>query len=45
VSIAVIAYRRQYPYLFVGWFWYLITISPVIGLLQAGEQGMADRFM
>jgi protein O-mannosyl-transferase len=45
VSIAVIAGRRQYPYLFVGWFWYLITISPVIGLLQAGEQGMADRFM
>src|SRR4029450_10833815 len=31
--------------IFVGWFWYVIAIAPVIGLLQAGEQGMADRFM
>jgi tetratricopeptide (TPR) repeat protein len=32
------------PYLAVGWFWYLLTLLPVIGLLQSGEQGMADRF-
>ena len=37
--------RLKRPYLFVGWFWYVIAIAPVIGLLQAGEQGMADRFM
>ena len=45
VTALVVARRAKYPYLFVGWFWYLITIAPVIGLLQAGEQGMADRFM
>ncbi len=44
VSIAVVVARRQ-PYLLVGWFFYLVTLSPVIGLLQAGEQRMADRFM
>jgi len=37
--------RRRHPYVWVGWLWYLATITPVIGLLQAGEQGMADRFM
>jgi len=45
VSLAAIAGRARYPYLFAGWFWYVVTIAPVIGLLQAGEQGMADRFM
>ena len=45
VTFAAIAARAQYPYLLVGWSWYVITIAPVIGLLQAGEQGMADRFM
>jgi tetratricopeptide (TPR) repeat protein len=47
--IAITAYavreRRRRPYVFVGWFWYIVAIAPVIGLLQAGEQGMADRFM
>jgi tetratricopeptide (TPR) repeat protein len=28
----------------VGWLWYLGTLTPVIGLAQAGEQAMADRF-
>lgn len=37
--------RRRAPYLFVGWLWYLITLAPVIGLTQAGEQARADRFM
>jgi len=45
LSLAAIALRTRYPWLFVGWFWYVVTIAPVIGLLQAGEQGMADRFM
>ena len=44
ISAAGLLARRQ-PYLFVGWFFYLGTLSPVIGLLQAGEQRMADRFM
>jgi Flp pilus assembly protein TadD len=33
------------PYLAVGWFWYLITLFPVIGLVQAGLQSRADRFV
>ena len=45
VTAAVLAERRRRPYLLTGWGWYVITIAPVIGLLQAGEQGMADRFM
>ncbi|HSY18667.1 MAG TPA: tetratricopeptide repeat protein, partial [Candidatus Acidoferrales bacterium] len=32
------------PYLAVGWFWYLITLLPVIGIVQVGNQGMADRY-
>jgi Flp pilus assembly protein TadD len=32
------------PYLPVGWFWYLGTLVPVIGLLQVGFQAMADRY-
>jgi protein O-mannosyl-transferase len=34
----------RYPYLAVGWFWYLLTLFPVIGLIQAGLQARADRF-
>ena len=36
--------RRQCPYLIVGWLWYLGTLFPVIGLVQVGLQGMADRY-
>ena len=45
LTIIAVAARRRRPYVFVGWLWYVVTIAPVIGLLQAGEQGMADRFM
>ena len=38
------AYRRRCPYLLVGWLWYLGTLVPVIGLLQAGGQAWADRY-
>jgi tetratricopeptide (TPR) repeat protein len=44
VTIAAIAFRRRYPYLLVGWLWYLGTLVPVIGLVQVGEQSMADRY-
>ena len=36
---------RQRPYLIVGWLWYLVTLVPVIGLIQAGQQARADRYM
>lgn len=32
------------PYLTVGWLWYLITLLPVIGIVQLGVQAMADRY-
>ncbi len=32
------------PYLAMGWLWYLVTLVPVLGLVQVGEQGMADRY-
>jgi len=35
---------EKLPFLFVGWFWYLGTLIPVIGLIQVGEQAMADRY-
>jgi protein O-mannosyl-transferase len=44
VSILVVVPGRHYPYLPVGWFWYLGTLVPVIGLVQVGRQGMADRY-
>jgi Flp pilus assembly protein TadD len=36
---------RQNPYLFTGWFWYLGTLVPTIGLVQVGVQSMADRYL
>ena len=44
VTVFVCRYFRKYPYLFVGWFWYLGTLIPVIGLIQVGSQAMADRY-
>ena len=40
----VLWFGRRRPYLIVGWFWYLGTLVPVIGLVQVGIQGMADRY-
>jgi len=36
---------RKRPYLIVGWLWYLVTLAPVIGIVQAGQQARADRYM
>jgi hypothetical protein len=46
VAITIAAYRlsRIKPYLPVGWGWYLITLVPVIGIVQVGVQSMADRY-
>lgn len=35
---------KKYPYIIIGLFWYLGTLVPVIGLVQVGEQAMADRY-
>jgi len=44
ISVLVILGRRRAPYAFVGWFWYLGTLVPVIGIVQLGSQSMADRY-
>jgi protein O-mannosyl-transferase len=46
IGITVFAIRlfRKTPYFAVGWFWYLGTLVPVIGIVQGGEQAMADRY-
>ena len=36
--------RRAQPYVLVGWLWFLGMLVPVIGLVQVGEQSMADRY-
>ncbi|MGA2788655.1 MAG: tetratricopeptide repeat protein [Verrucomicrobiota bacterium] len=43
-SILAVGLRRRMPYLLVGWFWYLGTLVPVIGLVQLLSQSMADRY-
>jgi Flp pilus assembly protein TadD len=46
VAVTAVAWRlrARAPYCLVGWLWYLVTLLPVIGLVQAGEQAMADRY-
>jgi len=44
VSAAVVRFARRHPYLVVGWFWYVGTLVPVIGLVQVGYHAMADRY-
>jgi protein O-mannosyl-transferase len=44
ITVAAIVFRSKRPYLFTGWFWYLGMLVPVIGLVQVGEQGHADRY-
>jgi len=38
------AIRKRHPYLHVGWLWYLIMLLPVIGIIEVGLQGHADRY-
>ncbi len=45
VTVAVIATARRRPYLLVGWLWFLGTLVPVIGLIQVGQQALADRYL
>jgi Tfp pilus assembly protein PilF len=44
ISIFCLTQLRRRPYLAMGWFWFLGTLVPVIGLVQVGEQAMADRY-
>jgi tetratricopeptide (TPR) repeat protein len=44
ITAAVIVLRKRAPYFFVGWFWFLGTLVPVIGIIALGSQSMADRY-
>jgi tetratricopeptide (TPR) repeat protein len=49
VALAALTYgairlARCRPYLILGWLWYLITLLPVIGIVQVGKQAIADRY-
>jgi protein O-mannosyl-transferase len=44
VTILILRFAANRRYLVTGWFWYLGTLVPVIGLVQIGEQAYADRY-
>jgi tetratricopeptide (TPR) repeat protein len=44
ISVFLFVKRRRYPFLLMGWLWFGGTLVPVIGLVQVGEQTMADRY-
>ena len=44
VTVAFVSQRGRRPYLIVGWLWYLIALLPMIGIIQVGDQQMADRY-
>jgi len=44
ISIFAVRFGRKHRYLPVGWFWFVGTLIPVIGLVQSGAQSLADRY-
>lgn len=44
VSFFALRKTKQYPYIAFGLFWFLVTLTPVIGMVQVGDQAMADRY-
>jgi len=44
ITVAAVFLVRRRRYLFTGWLWYLGTLVPVIGLVQVGDQALADRY-
>ena len=44
ITIFILRFSKNHRYLFTGWFWYLGTLVPVIGIVQVGGQAMADRY-
>ena len=44
ISVVLFVKRRRYPFLLMGWLWFVGTLVPVIEVVQSGEQAMADRF-
>lgn len=44
VTVWTVRSARRHPYLVVGWLWFIVTLLPVIGLVQVGGQARADRY-
>ncbi|MBD3320117.1 MAG: tetratricopeptide repeat protein [Chitinivibrionales bacterium] len=42
-TISILSFKKH-PWIFTGWFWYLGTLVPVIGIIQVGGQAFADRY-
>ena len=44
MTVFALRMKEKLPYFVVGWLWYILTLIPVIGLIQVGWQSMADRY-
>src|SRR5215472_184454 len=44
ITVLVVLVYKQRTYLAIGWSWYLVTLLPVIGIIQTGSQARADRY-
>jgi tetratricopeptide (TPR) repeat protein len=44
ITYVVLRWRFRFPWMTVGWLWFLVTLVPVIGIIQVGTQAMADRY-
>jgi len=44
LTLWTIRLRKSHPYLLFGWAWYLVTLAPVVGIVQVGWQARADRY-
>jgi tetratricopeptide (TPR) repeat protein len=44
MTLTVFTLRKSYPYLLIGWSWYLLMLTPVIGVIQINQQAHADRY-
>jgi tetratricopeptide (TPR) repeat protein len=44
ISVAFFLWRKKYPFLLIGWLWYLGMLIPMIGIIQVGSQVRADRY-
>jgi protein O-mannosyl-transferase len=44
ISVVFFIWRGKYPFLLVGWLWFLGVLVPMIGIVQVGSQARADRY-
>jgi protein O-mannosyl-transferase len=45
ITVLVIAIGRRRKYVAMGWLWFVVTLVPVVGIVQSGQQAIADRYM